>query len=35
MRYPSLPPRDGAFLAFGMLWGIVLTMIFHLVMGVY
>lgn len=35
MKYPSLPPRDGAFLAFGMVGGICLTMLFHLLLGVY
>lgn len=35
MKPPSLPPRDGAFAAFGMVAGICLTMLFHLLMGVY
>ena len=35
MKPPSLPPRDGFFTAIGMVGGICLTMLFHLLMGVY
>lgn len=35
MKYPSLPPRDGFFAAIGMVIGICLTMLLHLLTGVY
>ena len=35
MKMPSYPPKDGALIAFGMVAGLALSTLIHMLMGVY